>query len=260
MKRPTNAQNIALSVTVLTAILLLLLLIGVHIDLTPAAQPQSQDALTMADIEPEELPEEDEFIEPVLEDLGDPDNLMAEEDAPMPQGEPEESETPNDKLVVNGPNPNANDESENLVATTKPSPAKTTAPSPKEEPDQRITGMKDKFSAKNGKTGGKGSTANSGQGGNGAGAKGEINGGRKLEHYVLPTDFTISKKITLKVTVMVKADGTVVPGSAKCSELNNFPSLKSKILKCSEQTRWTKKKGEPTVQATITWTLVPGTK
>lgn len=259
MKRPDTAQNIALSATVLAAILLMLLLLGVRLDLTRVERPETKETLTMADMEAQEMPQ-DEFIEPEMEELGEPDNAEDDLDAPMPQGEPDISDTPNDKLVVNGPNPNPNDESEKLVATSKPSPAQTTAPSEKDEPDRRITGMKDKFSPKNGKSGGKGSTADSGHGGEGAGARGDISGGRKLEKYVLPTGFSISKPITVTVTVIVKADGTVEPGSAKCSTRLKDSSLQTKVVKCSEQTRWTPKAGASPVQARLYWTLVPGAR
>lgn len=259
MKRPDTAQNIALSVTVLAAILLMLLLLGVHLDLTRVENPKPQETLTMADMDAVEMPEE-EFIEPELEELGDPDNEVDALDAPMPQGEPDVSDTPSDKLVVNGPNPNPNDESEKLVATSKPSPAQTAAPSEKDEPDRRITGMKDKFSPKNGKSDGKGSTANSGHGSEGTGARGDISGGRKLEKYVLPEGFSISKPITVTVTVIVKADGSVESGSAKCSTRLKDSSLQAKVLRCSEQTRWTPKSGASPVQARIYWTLVPGAR
>lgn len=259
MKRPSTGQNIALSVTVLAAILLMLLMLGVHIDFSHAGTPKVQDALTMADMEPEELMEE-KFVDPVLQDAGDPDNTAHEEDAPMPQGEPEVSDKPDDKLVVNGPNPKPNDESEKLVTAAKTSTAKTTPPSEKEEPDRRITGMKDKFSPKNGKTDGQDATAASGQGGQGAGAKGDISGGRKLESYVLPSGFSISKTITVNVSVMVKADGSVESGSAKCITGLKDKSLLAKVLRCSEQTRWTKKAGAAPVQAIIHWTLVPGAR
>lgn len=259
MKRPDTAQNIALSVTVLAAILLMLLLLGVHLDLTRVERPKPQETLTMADVDAVEQPEE-EFIEPELEELGDPDNVVDGQDAPMPQGEPDLSDTPSDKLVVNGSNQNPNDESEKLVATSKPSPAQTTAPSVKDEPDSRITGMKDKFSPKNGKSDGKGSTANSGHGGEGTGARGDISGGRKLEKYVLPEGFSISKPITVTVTVIVKADGSVEPGSAKCFTRLKDSSLQAKVLRCSEQTRWTPKSGASPVQARIYWTLVPGAR
>lgn len=265
MKRPTNGQNIALSVTVLAAILLILLLLGVHLDFGNKADAPQKEAITMA--MPEEIDPLDEemFIEPELTNLGDPENTATDEsEAPIPSGTPDISDVPNDKLVVNGPNPNPNKESEHLATTTKPSDVKTTAPSPKDIEDQRIKDdMSNKFKAQNGKSDGKETTAASGKGGNGEGhAKGEISGGRKLENDPGLTDFDIGGnniKI-VKVTVDVRADGKVVSGTAKCVTSVNDATLEKKVKKASEKTQWTPKPDAPTVLATITWTLFSGKK
>lgn len=253
MKRPDTGQNIALGVTVLVMLLLLLLLCGVRIHLNGPAVKESSKELAMADIESEDEME-DMFIEPILQNAGE-ENVVEKsaEDAPMPQGEPENAVTPNDKLVVNGPNPNKNDESEPLVSSPKPSPVKTTTPSPKDEPDQKIaSNMKGQFSPHNGKREGKGTTANSGKGGTGTGVSGSMGNGRKLEHYELPSNFQINQKTVIRVSVEVRADGTVQ--SAHCSRTDNLGKLCETY---SLRTRWTPKKGAPLAKGTITWTLMP---
>lgn len=267
MKRPTTAQNIAMSVTVLTAILLLLLLFGVHI-LTPGtAAVQKQNKHAVADPELLDMPDEEMFIEPELADLGDPDNVDEfTDDALTPQGEPVTADVPNEKLVVNGPNTNDNPSTETLVSTTKPNAqAKTTSPSQKDKPDQKIASTESSVnvSFNNGKKTGSGSTAQSGNGEAASGqARGEATGGRQMiAPYPTITGFTINSTLTLIVTVQVKADGTVVPNSANVIGLNSsFTELRKKLITASEKTRWTPKKGAPTVQGTITWTLKPGTK
>ncbi|MCM1320213.1 MAG: hypothetical protein NC217_07520 [Muribaculaceae bacterium] len=267
MKRPTTAQNIAMSVTVLTAILLLLLLFGVHI-ITPApTADKAKSAQAMADPELLEQTDEEMFIEPELVNIGDPDNLdELADDALTPQGEPLQAEVPNDRLVVNGPNPNDNPSPETLVATAKPNAqAKTTPPSAKNKPNQQIASTEPSVnvSFNNGKNSGKGSTAQSGSGNASSGqARGEATGGRKLiAPFPTITGFTISSTTTVTVTVQVKADGSVVPGSAKVIGLKSeYRDLRQKLIVASEKTRWTPKKGAATVQGTITWTLKPGTK
>lgn len=263
MKRPTNGQNIALSVTVLAAILLILLLLGVHLDFGNKADAPKKEAITMA--MPEEIDPLDEemFIEPELTNLGDPENTATDEsEAPIPSGTPDISDVPNDKLVVNGPNPNPNKESEHLTATTKPSDVKTTAPSAKDDVDQKVSSnMSKQFNVRNGKSEGKETTAASGKGGNGEGhAKGEISGGRKLENDPGLTDFDIGDRnqITVKVSVMVQANGKVESGTAKCLTSLKDATLKKKLLEASSRTLWTPKPGVHTVEATIIWTLYSG--
>lgn len=263
MKRPTTGQNIALSVTVLVAILLMLLLLGVHLNVVEKSQQDKKESLALAELEQDELLDEEMFIEPELTNLGDPENTATDvEEAPLADGAPDISEVPNERLVVNGPNPKPNNEAEPLVATPAPSTVKTTTPSPKDDADQRVAAnMSNQFSVHNGKSDGKESTASSGKGGEGSGqAKGDISGGRRLENNPTITGFSISKTITVKVSVMVKADGKVVPGSAKCMTSLQDASLKKKVEDASARTLWTPKTGAPTVQGTITWTLRPGNK
>jgi len=264
MKRPTTGQNIALSVTALVAAVMLLILLGVH--LAPRAVPHQKgtEAIAMADAEPEPL-EEDMFIEPIIADAGDPDITAHDQEAPSPQGEPEPAPEPNDKLVVNGPNPKENTESEPLVSTPRTSPVKTARPSPKESQDQQVKAdVKNKFAAHNGKPDPKSKqTASSGTGTSGTGAAGTTKDGKRgLKSYAKPTGFNISKTIKVQVTLMVKADGTVKKGSARCNGLADFPALRQKLVACSETSKWDKApdKNARDASATIVWTLVPGTK
>lgn len=265
MKRPDTGQKIALSVTALAAAALLLILLGVHLAPRMVTPPKdTEEAITMADVEPEPL-EEDMFIEPIIADAGDPDITSQDMEAPSPQGEPEPAPDPNDKLVVNGPNPKDNTESEPLVSTPRTNPVKTTRPSPKESQDQKVKDdVKNKFSAHNGKTDPKSKqTASSGSGTSGTGAAGTTKDGKRgLKSYSKPTGFNISKTIKVQVTLMVKADGTVKKGSARCNGLADFPSLRNKLITCSEASKWDKAfdKNARDASATIVWILVPGTK
>lgn len=240
-----------MGVTLIVAILLMVLLMGIHLSAPRVEQPPKGESLSMDPLaeQPEEM-----FIEPILQDPGEENPEEGVEDAPMPQGTPDQADQPSDKLVVNGPNPNKNDESEPKVATKNPSTVKTTTPSEKKQEDSRIAStMKGKFSPHNGKEEGKGSSASSGKGGQGTGVSGTMGNGRRLEHYTLPSDFSINKKTVIKVEVMVNAQGRVE--SAK--SLSGSGSLARMCEKYSLQTRWTPKKGAPLARGVITWTLVP---
>lgn len=264
MRRPDTGQYIAASATVLSAVVILLLLFGIHLHYAAPPSPTPKEAITLAELS-EPIPEEDMFIEPIIEDAGNPEITADDQQAPTPQGEPEPAPTPNDRLVVTGPNPKPNPETTPLTATPQPSPVKTTAPSQKDEQEQRVKAdVKNKFKTQNGSPDGKSrQTASSGTADSGTGATGKTQDGKRgLKSYTKPKDFTISKTIKVYVTLMVKADGTVKKGSARCSELGNYPSLKKKVLDCSESSIWDKAsdKNARDASATIVWTLVPGTK
>lgn len=272
MKRPTIAQNIALSVTATVALILLLLLLGIHLSLPQPSPTNAGKKISMASIEPEVIPEpllEDQelFIEPELIDDGTPetpDNDLAQADAVTPPGEPQQAPEPNDRLVVNGPNPKQNQEAEPLVAANKPNDIKTTKPSPKDKPDQKIQSEeKAQVSFHNGRRDGKAPTASSGNGNasSSSSAHGEAQGGRSLLNNPPVGSFTISSRITVTVTIQVKADGSVVKGSASVTGLSSkYNDLRHKLIAAAEKTKWTPKAGAPTVRGTIYWTLTPGAK
>ncbi|MBP3298695.1 MAG: hypothetical protein J6L73_03330 [Muribaculaceae bacterium] len=252
MRRPDTGQNIALSVTVIVALLLLILLTGTRLSL-PERKASPAKELTMADIKAEDP--EDKFIEPILQDAGEPSEATDESSAPLPQGEPKQAPVENDRLVVNGDNPEKNPSTEKLTSVTRPNPAKTTTPSKKDEPDQAITSaMKGQFSSTNGRRDGRGTTAVSGAGGAGTGVSGTMGNGRKLESWTLPS-VSLTQRTVIRITVMVRADGTVESATAQPGSAP--PDLKEKCRRASLNTRWTPKTGAPLAKGTITWTLVP---
>lgn len=253
MKRPSTGQNIALSVTLIVALLLLIFLTATRLHLPEKQAKPVQESITMAEIEPEEPQEM--LIEPILQDAGEPAESEDISSAPIPQGEPDQAPVNNDKLVVNDKNPTPNPSTEKLVSTKAPSPAKTATPSKKDEPDSRISStMKGQFSSTNGKPNGNGATASSGNGGNASGVSGTMGNGRKLEHWVLPT-VSLTQKTVVTVKVMVNAEGNVTSATAQPGPAS--AALKETCRKASLNTRWTPKKGAPPASGTITWTLVP---
>lgn len=253
MKRPSTGQNVALGVTLIVALLLLIFLTATRLHLSGKQTESARENITMAEIEPEDLQEM--LIEPILQDAGEPAESEDLSSAPIPQGEPEQAPVNNDKLVVNGKNPVPNPSAEKVVSAKSPSPAKTAAPSEKDQPDSRISStMKGQFSSTNGKPGGNGATASSGNGGNASGVSGTMGNGRKLEYWVLPT-VTLTQKTVVTVKVMVNADGKVTSATAQPGPAS--AALKEICRKASLNTRWTPKKGAPPASGTIIWTLVP---
>lgn len=253
MKRPDTGQNIALSVTIVVALLLLILLMGTHLDLPVRQSDKESEYITMIPDDSEVV--EELFIEPVLQDAGEPDQKSDVSSEPVPVGEPDQAQVPNDKLVVNGKSETPNPSAEKVVAQPRPETVKTTEPSKKDKPDSRISStMKGQFSPHNGRPDGNAATSASASGGKGTGVSGTMGNGRKLERWILP-EVRLRQKTVVKVTVMVRADGSVE--SATCQPGSADASLMEACRKASLKTRWTPKTGASLARGVITWTLVP---
>ena len=122
MKRPDTGQNIALSVTIVVALLLLILLMGTHLDLPVRQSDKESEYITMIPDDSEVV--EELFIEPVLQDAGEPDQKSDVSSEPVPVGEPDQAQVPNDKLVVNGKSETPNPSAEKVVAQPRPETVK----------------------------------------------------------------------------------------------------------------------------------------
>ena len=72
--------------------------------------------------------------------------------------------------------------------------------------------------------------------------------------WILP-EVRLRQKTVVKVTVMVRADGSVE--SATCQPGSADASLMEACRKASLKTRWTPKTGASLARGVITWTLVP---
>lgn len=242
----------------------------------PYVKPKSEKRATpefmaLEEIEEEELIEPEEFIEPpqVLEEAREPHPTSPVPDNPQPAplGEPEPSEVKSDKVVTSGDNPTPNKSAEKLVTQTKPSPVQNTTPSPKPEPESKISGeMKNKF-AHNGTPAGKETTtsgtatntpvATTGQGASVQGVM-QNGGNRKMLRCNNKFPIAISKPIKVIVEVTVNDKGKVT--KAVCKSSLTDASLKQRLIDESLKSTWTPEAGAPEAKGTITWNLVPATK
>ena len=243
----SRERLIALAVTAVVALMLLLWLMV-------ATLGRDKEALTK--MQPPIEEEQEIFIDPELLTLGEPDAVTKDKPAPAPSGQPEQSETPSDKLVVPGEKTEPSQSTEKLVSTTHESTLQTKEPTKTEEPESKISStMKDKFSPKNGKT--EGNDESVGAGGTGCGVAGSVNG-RSFLGCSLPS-VSVNKAVTIYVSITVDENGKVIEArfkSDKGAGAGN-QTLRNACVKASYNARWSVKKGEPRATGTITWNLRP---
>ena len=266
--REMRIRLISAGITLLIAGLIFVWLFFTVISFSSEKEPKQQVNPSLLAAEEEEFFSPEDFLQPEIEEGGEPDPVadMEEEPAPSPLGEPEYSEQPNDKTLTSSTNPKPNNSNEKLVSQKTTSPVSTTNPSKKNEPDQKIQNeVGSKFTSSNGTSTGKqtGTSGSSATGKGAGGAVGSIDGtNRKLEYSPPKIDIKVASTVKVKVEVMVTPAGKVKKGSATIKNTPNIsdPGWKDKLKELSEQTLWTKDaKATSDVKATITWTIVPPT-
>ena len=202
---------------------------------------------------PEIAPEEEEiFLEPeILRDLGEENATHNDAPAPAFQGEPEPSETDNTKLVVPGENPKPAPPIEKKVTTKKESPVKATEPSVTKEEKQKVTSSVAKgFSGRNGTP--EGNSGTDGAGGTGMGIRGSANG-RTFRGCPSP-DVSLRHKTTVKVAVVIDADGNVTSATASGG---SSAQIRRACEQAARGAKWSAKKGAGETRGTITFTITP---
>lgn len=202
---------------------------------------------------PEIQPEEEElFLQPeILKDLGEEHAMHHDAPAPAFKGEPEPSKTDNTKLVVPGKNPKPAPPVDRLVDSKKENDVKSTEPSITKEEKQKVTSSVAKgFSGRNGAVEGKNGT--DGAGGTGMGIHG-VASGRTFKGCPTP-DVYLRHKTTVRVNVVIDADGNVISASAS-------GGASAQIRRACEQAargaKWSAKKGAGETRGTITFTITP---
>ena len=207
---------------------------------------------------PEYQDEEEYFLEPdllIMGQTGETDLEQTEEAEPQPPGEPDPAET--EQLVKTTPN---NEEPKEepvstkpkLVSSTEQSDVKTSTPKPSDEDQKRIASIQGKFkSDNNGSRTGK-ESANSGSGGNGVSVSGSVNGRKQVSISTWPVKLT--QKTTVKVSIIVDADGNVTSATAISG---GTPTLRSECEKMARTSKWTKKAGAAPQSGTISITITP---
>ena len=200
------------------------------------------------------LPEDEEetFIEPeILKEQGEPDAVEHDKPAPVEQGEPVKAPVENTKIVEPGENPQPAPQVEKKITQKKESPVKATEPpATKEEPSKISSAMADKFSGKNGATDGK--TGSNGSGGTGIGVTGTANGRTFIG--CTPPNVTLRHKTTVKVSVVIDAEGKVISATASGSA---DASIRRACEQAARSARWSAKKGAGETRGSITFTITP---
>lgn len=244
--REKKDKTIAAAITTVVVLLILLILFIGSIGY------ERQELAMQSTPELMPLEEEEQFLEPeILRDLGEKDAVNHDSPAPAFKGEPEKAETDNNKLVVPGKNPKPAPPVEKLVSTKKESDIKATEPTATDEEKQKVTSkVANSFSGRNGATDGKNGTA--GAGGTGIGISGNANGrsflgcpGPRVE---------LRNKTTIKVAVVIDAEGKVISASASGG---TSAEIRSACEQAARAARWSAKKGASETRGTITFTITP---
>lgn len=199
-----------------------------------------------------EIQEEEIFLEPeILQDFGEEDATENDAPAPVIQGEPEPAPVENTKIVVKGENPKPAPPIEKKVTTKHESPVKATEPKATDEERQKITSTMAKgFSGRNGAP--EGSQGTSGAGGLGIGISGNANG-RDFLGCPKP-DVTLRNPVTVKVAVVINADGIVTSASASGAASSQ---IRRACEAAARGARWSAKKGAGDTRGTITFNITP---
>lgn len=249
-RKERKASTIAAAVTFGAALVILLLLFILTVGdsrraLADASMPEIQD-------------DEEIYLEPellVVDNPGDEAEQTVDEAAPQPPGEPEPAEAEQPVRVVKNTEPPKETPVSNkpkLTADRKESDVKTSTPKLSEEEEKRIASISGKLkSDNNGSRSGK-ESANSGSGGDGVAASGNVNGRKMIS---CPTwKVRLTQKTTVKVSITVDADGNVTAASAVSG---GTPNLRKECEKMAKGSKWTKKAGAKPASGTISFTITP---
>ena len=234
----------AITMLVVLVILLILFLGGMRWERAEIADASTPEIM---------LDEEEErFIEPeILAIRGEPDATNNDEPAPVEQGEPVPAPVENTKIVEKGDNPSPAPQIEKKITQQKESPVKATEPPANdEEPSKISSSMAGKFSGKNGTPGGK--TGSNGSGGTGSGVTGTANG-RQFISCPLP-NVTLRHKTTVKVSVVIDAEGKVISASASGSSDAN---VRRACEQAARSAKWSPKKGAAETRGSISFIITP---
>lgn len=242
---------IAAGITFLLALVLLLFLFFCSLDF-------DREALAQSSI-PELQDDEEIYLEPQIMELNTPGDEDVEdatdEPAPQPPGEPDPSiDEKMDRIEQSLEEP-ANQPVSNkskLVSNNNNSDLKTSTPAVSKEEEKRISSMSGKFKTdNNGARNGKESLT-SGIGGEGISASGNVKGRKMLD--CPKWKLKLSQPATVKVSIVVEADGTV--SSAKALS-GGTPNLRAQCEKMAKGSLWTKAPGAAPASGVITFNIKP---
>lgn len=245
-----RASVIAAAVTFAVALIIIVLLFVLTVGterslLAQTSMPEIQD-------------DEEYYLEPellVMDNPGDENVENIDEAAPQAPGEPDPAPEEQPVKVVKNTEPPKEPPVSNKpkqVSTPKESDVKTSTPKLSAEEEKRIASMSGKLKTdNNGSRTGK-ESANSGSGGDGVSAVGNVNG-RKME-WCDSWKVRLSQKTTVVVRIEVDAAGKVTKATASSG---GTPNLRKECEKMARTARWSPKKGAAIAKGTITFTITP---
>lgn len=241
--REKRDNMIAAAVTLLVALAILLVLFFTQMGTGRSAlaaacvpEPTEQDVTYL---EAELIPEPTGTEE--AEDIAD--------DAPLPPGEPDKAEEPQEERVEPGPNPKPAPVSEPVATRKKPSPVKKQENQATQSERKRVADMSGKFKPRqNGSPEGKNTPVN---GKGKAVASGSLSGRGFLG--CTTGEVELRTRVTVRVSVKVNAAGHVIEARA----VSGPKEFYSKCEKWARTARWSAKEGAPTATGSITFTITP---
>lgn len=247
MSIPQNKKDSAIAAVITFFVVLIILLALLFTRISYQAPEQ-----LAKDSTPELMMDEETFLEPeILKDLGEEDAINNDAPAKAFQGEPEPAPKESNKIVEPGKNTKPAPPVKKLVSTNKESDVKTTEPKATEEERQRVTSTVAKgFVGKNGTP--QGSSGSDGAGDTGIGITGNASG-RTFKGCPKP-DVTLQHKTTVKVSVVIDADGKVISATASGAA---SAAIRSACERAARQARWSEKKGAGETRGSITFTITP---
>lgn len=242
MRREKRDRLVAAGLTVLAVAVLLVVLMFCSL--------KWDAGIIREQVHAEIMEQEEEFLEPELLDLGEENAVQNDEPAPSPLGEPEIADKPVETKVVKGDNPRPAPAEEAVATSRRESPVKKTTPPATDKEEQKISSMKGKFAANNGKEDGR--AGKSGSGGSGVGISGDARG-RVFQGCPAP-DVALRNKTVITVRVTVNEDGAVTSARATGS---GDATLRRKCEQAAMKARWSAKRGAGDTRGTITFTITP---
>lgn len=245
MNRIASDKLIAATVTAIVTVLILLVLFCCGLTLDKAALAEA----------PKPEPPEELFLDPDIleEEPGEelPD-IIDEEAAPAPQGEPEPADADNREVVTPGNNPDPAPSVAKPVTQKKSSPVKTEEPEKKDKDEKRATqrnAVKNAFS-RNGSSDSKHNGTSVGKAG--VSTSGSARG--RTFKGCPPFSVAATERTVVKVRVTVNAAGKVIAASVSSG---GNAEQKAACLRAAKKASWSEKPGAADVSGTITFTIIP---
>lgn len=250
MNQQKKDSIIALFTTLAFALMLALLMTQCSLSMSQLEEPKRD---TTPELLTEESEEEERFLEPeILRPRGEEDASNNDAPNPNPIGAPDKADVDNPRIVTPGKNPNPTPPQEKLITTNRPSPVQAQEPSATNEERQRVSSTVARgFAPRNGSEKGSNQASNGAEAG-GTGISGSAVG-RTFKGCPAP-QISLRHKTTVKVNIIVNADGNVISAEAVGGA---SAEIRSACEAAARKAKWSAKPGAAESRGTITFTITP---